>query len=212
MANNIEEQRVRVVMLIIMAGVAFGYGTLLFGYLLVDGTNAVLLEDRWLNLQLVATLPTLLVSLASCHYRLRLTKQQLVRTHLLLLVVLVVYFTVQYGLLRIEQGQVLATFQAFRRVYSAKDEQRAYALMTPEWQQEHGVDDVFRETANFWALGQAHSVYTVRIHSYNGRAEVVPNARTSWWFRPSAGASWGFKKVDGVWYLAPANINYYMAF
>ena len=211
MVNNVEEQRVTVVLLIVMAGGAFACGTLLLGYLLADDTNAVLLEDRWLNLQLAATLPTLLVSLVACRYRLRLTKKQLARTHLVLLALLALYFTVQYGLLRREQGQVLATFQAFRRAYSAGDEQRAYALMTPAWQQAHNVDDVFRETAAFWALGQAHSIYTVRIRGYSGWANVVPNAATSWWFRPAAGASWGFEKVDGVWYVAPANINFYMA-
>ena len=177
MTNNVEEQRVKGVLLIATVGAAFAFGTLLLGYLLADDTNAVLLEDRWLNLQLVATIPTFFVSLAYCGYQLRLTKKQLVRTHLFLLAVCAAYFTIQYGLLRSEQGQILTTFQTFRRAYSAGDEQRAYALMTPEWQDDHSVDDVFRETTNFWALGQAHSIYTVRIHGYSGWAEVVPDLR-----------------------------------
>jgi len=100
-------------------------------------------------------------------------------------------------------------YQEFWRVLLDGDYRRAYELMTPSWRKENSVNDVIGDTEGFLELGPAGSVYSVHIDK--GMAEIVPNPKTTWWFRPNMGNSWLFEKVGSEWYVYPRNINWYLA-
>ena len=197
--------------LTVAVGMLSAFMLFTIGFIWTGNGNAVLLEDRFLNLQFLTGIVTVIFSL-TYFGRWKRPLKRVLNFHFLIVLIMLLYFGVQYAELKNERQQVLLKYQEFRKALLNKDFQSAYELMSPDWRQDHVADDVRGELVGFILANPEDSIYSVHIYESVGRAEIVPNSHASWWFRPSSADSWSFEKVDAEWYLSSKNTNFYMHF
>lgn len=159
----------------------------LVGWAWHTASNPIVVDDGFRNLKFSAGLCALGFSLA--YFRSFEKRTRIVVS--IITVVFLLYFGIQYILIRNDQHQILLKYAEFRQASLDEDYLKAYELMSPEWRKNHSVNDMEWEAGGF--LGPEDSVYSV--HIYGKRAVIVPNPQTTWWFRPSAGNSRSFEKI-----------------
>jgi hypothetical protein len=177
---------------------------------ILPSANPIAVDDGSRNLKFVASICAIIFSFAY-FWRFRQQSKGILRLHFLVTFVLLLYFGCQYLLIRREQHQVLMMYQEFRQAVLDEDYQRAYELMSPDWRNEHSVNDMKWETEGFLDLGPEDSVYSVHASAFGRTAIIVPSPNTSWWYRASAGSFRSFEKVGSEWFVSPRNIDFYLA-
>ena len=139
------------IILAIVAGAVSAFVLWLFGDLLSYSGNDVLTADQYLNTQLlsISASTTFLVIYFT---RTRNLSGKEFRICFVLGILLLLYLGIRYTTVAQEKHQVLLKFQEFRQARRDRNYQRAYAMMSPQWQQSHVVDDVKIDSAGFISL------------------------------------------------------------
>lgn len=178
-------------------------GIIVFG---VPDMNSFIVSDGGIYAYCIIFLMSAAVSWSYFSFTKIFRRKTLVVSHATTTFLFTVILFIQMLIVRESQKSILLAYQDFISATSQGDYQTAYELMTPEYRQNHSVNDFKDYVTSLYEIDvipDVDSIYAAECYFLCNHGQIVttPNLDPSYWQRPVTGWLLELEKINGKWYF-----------